>query len=181
MRVRFFPVKRKASPSGADARRPEWRVASGSRCRRVCQQARGRARGNEGSAQVKLPDDGGDAGRRGGDAGALKFQGGSVTDGEGDRQDGWSVISRSGATGVVSGEGAAVMPESFVVDAVLPGIRGPGHAADAPGVVVLASLRRGHFFAISFLSFAYKGRTCRMAWFTTAGNASSPDAYHSTS
>ncbi|OXL51658.1 hypothetical protein RO13_24420, partial [Escherichia coli] len=117
----------------------------------------------------------------GGDAGALKFQGGSVTDGEGDRQDGWSVISRSGATGVVSGEGAAVMPESFVVDAVLPGIRGPGHAADAPGVVVLASLRRGHFFAISFLSFAYKGRTCRMAWFTTAGNASSPDAYHSTS
>ncbi|MDY9442763.1 hypothetical protein U0A40_02335, partial [Escherichia coli] len=155
--------------------------ASGSRCRRVCQQARGRARGNEGSAQVKLPDDGGDAGRRGGDAGALKFQGGSVTDGEGDRQDGWSVISRSGATGVGSGEGAAEMPESFVVDAVLPGIRGPGHAADAPGVVVLASLRRGHFFAISFLSFAYKGRTCRMAWFTTAGNASSPDAYHSTS
>ena len=81
--------------------------------RRACQQARGRARGNEGSAQVKLPDDGGDAGRRGGDAGALKFQGGSVTDGEGDRQDGGrSVISRSGAT----------------------------------GVVVLASLRRGHFF-----------------------------------
>ena len=80
--------------------------------RRACQQARGRARGNEGSAQVKLPDDGGDAGRRGGDAGALKFQGGSVADGESDRQDGRSVISRSGAT----------------------------------GVVVLASLRRGHFF-----------------------------------
>ncbi|WP_214293775.1 hypothetical protein, partial [Escherichia coli] len=26
--------------------------------------------------------------------------------------------------------------------------------------------------------FAYKGRACRMAWFTTAGNAPSPDAYN---
>ncbi|WP_213091593.1 hypothetical protein, partial [Escherichia coli] len=33
------------------------------------------------------------------------------------------------------------------------------------------------FFAIRFLTFAYKGRACRMAWFTTAGNAPSPDAY----
>ena len=42
------------------------------------------------------------------------------------------------------------MPESFVVDAVLPGIRGPGHAADAPGVVVLASLRRVIFLPSVF-------------------------------
>ncbi|WP_212591274.1 hypothetical protein, partial [Escherichia coli] len=33
------------------------------------------------------------------------------------------------------------------------------------------------FFAIRFLTFANKGRACRMAWFTTAGNAPSPDAY----
>ncbi|MDM5035577.1 hypothetical protein QT350_27250 (plasmid) [Escherichia coli] len=43
----------------------------------------------------------------------MKFQDGSITDGEGDRQE-----SRCGGCGDVSRELAAEMPESFGVDAV---------------------------------------------------------------
>ena len=37
-------------------------------------------------------------------------------------------------------------------------------------------LRRGHSFCYQVLTFAYKGRACRMASFTMADNVSSPDA-----
>ncbi|KIH32546.1 hypothetical protein PU13_02795 [Escherichia coli] len=101
---------------------------------------------------------------------AILAGGGGDTVCEGDRQDDRSVICLCGATGVVSGECPAEIPES-VVDAVLPGIRGTGHAAGKPGVVVPAPLRRGILFAICSLTFAYKGRVCRMAGATMAGNA----------
>lgn len=49
-----------------------------------CQQPiRDRIERNMHSAQVKLPDVSGDAGRRGGDAGTMKVKGDGVTDGEG--------------------------------------------------------------------------------------------------
>ncbi len=49
----------------------------------------------------------------------------------------------------------AEMPESFIVDAVEAGIRGLAHSSGEPVVVVLAPLRRGHFFRHQF------SRLCR--------------------
>lgn len=76
----------------------------------------------------------------------MKVKGGNVTDGEGNRQEGRSVICRGGTTGDVSRERPAKVPEGFGVDVVSSGIRGPGQAAGEPVVVVPAPLCRGHSF-----------------------------------
>ncbi|CAM6489517.1 hypothetical protein ESFECK385B1_16125 [Escherichia fergusonii] len=80
----------------------------------------------------------------------MKFQDGSVINGEGDRQEGRFVVCRSGCCGDISRELPAEMPESFMVDAVEAGIRGLAHSTGEPVVVVLAPLRRGHFFRHHF-------------------------------
>lgn len=81
----------------------------------------------------------------------MKFQDGRVTDGGGDRQEGRPVVCRRGGWGELPAE----RPESFIVDAVEAGIRGLAHYSGEPVVVVLAPLRRGHFFRHLF------SRLCR--------------------
>ena len=83
----------------------------------------------------------------------MKFQDGSVINGEGDQQEGRFLVCRSGCCGDISREQPAEMPESFMVDAVEAGIRGLAHSAGKPVVVVLVPLRRGHFFSPSGPSF----------------------------
>lgn len=80
------------------------------------------------------------------DGGAMKVKGGGVIHGEGNRQEGQSVICRSGTTGDVSRERPAEVPEGFGVDTVALRIRGPGHATGEPVIVVPAPLHRGHSF-----------------------------------
>ena len=80
----------------------------------------------------------------------MKFQDGSVINGEGDRQEGRFVVCGSGCCGDIGRELPAEMPESFMVDAVEAGIRGLAHSTGEPVVVVLAPLRRGHFFRHHF-------------------------------
>ncbi len=83
----------------------------------------------------------------------MKFQDGSVINGEGDRQEGRFVVCRSGGCGDISRELPAEMPESFMVDAVEAGIRGLAHSTGEPVVVVLVPLR-GVIFSPSFLASA---------------------------
>ena len=71
--------------------------------------------------KVQRKDDGGDTGRRGGDASPPEFQGGNITDEEGD----WQKDRSRG----FSRERPAEIPGNFIVGAMLSDICGPGHAA----------------------------------------------------
>ena len=95
---------------------------------------------------MELPDDGG---RGGGGTGTMKFQDGSVINGEGDRQEGRFVVCRSGCCGDISRELPAEMPESFMVDAVEAGIRGLAHSTGEP-VECAGAAAPGHFFRHHF-------------------------------
>ncbi|HHM0240936.1 hypothetical protein ACJHYY_25655 [Escherichia sp. WS3202] len=79
----------------------------------------------------------------------MKFQDGSVINGEGDRQESRFVVCRSGCCGDISRELPAEMPESFMVDAVEAGIRGLAHSTGEP-VECAGAAAPGHFFRHHF-------------------------------